>query len=221
MRKGLFAICLSLVVAIALIAFLVPSCVSVATPLDASIEFVSWTINGTQVPPGTYFVGPNTIIDVEYAVHVDGAPGAVVTVNETSWLLIHYVSGVEDVVWLHVVNAPGAVSMSPPATKLHQMTIVDEEYAEPGTSIPLSKGVPVYLGVETVWELVICNNYTNSINWLLHMPLNGAEVLFDLQTVGGNFTVTAWSQVDLVGDVNPANNSTGWSPPLILIVDVK
>ena len=186
-------------------------------PLDASIVFESWTINGQQVPSGTHVIGPDTIIDVDYKVHVDGEPGEVVTVYETSLLWIHYVSGEGEVMWLHCVNAPGAVTMDPPATKKSQQCTVWGFPVYPCDEIPLWKCEPVLLDVETEWELEICTDYTKTINWL-HIPdPNGAEILFDLQAFAfGNYTLVASSCVYLEGDVNEENDCTGNSTPLYI-----
>jgi len=188
-------------------------------PLDASIVFDTWTINGVPVPPGTYYVPRSTIIDIRYKVHVDGQPGAVATVQETSWLYIHYVSGEEPSIWLHAVNSPGAVSMGPPATKVHQMTTVEGEPAPYCTYTSLLKCVPVNLGVETEWTLVVCTDYTKTINWLHIGQVTDEEVLFDLQALPGqSYTLYALSEVALEGDENPENDYTDWSPALNITV---
>lgn len=186
---------------------------------DASIEFDTWTINGQPVPPGAYEVPRSTIIDIRYKVHVDGQPGAVVTVQETSWLNIHYVSGEEPSILLHAVNAPGAVSMDPPATKRHQMTVVEGEPAPYCTYTPLLKCVPVNLGVGTEWTPVVCTDYTKTINWLHIGQVTDEEVLFDLQALPGqSYTLYSLSQVALEGDENPENDDTDWSPALNIAV---
>jgi hypothetical protein len=190
-----------------------------AAPLDASITFISWSINGTRVPPGTYTVGPNTTIDAEYAVHVSGAQGATVTVQETSWLLYHYTGGEQGMSrTLHAVNAWGAVSMNPPATKLTQMTSVGGVDAPFCTLIQAWHCEPVMLDVKTTWKLVICNNYTKTINWLgIPSPTN---ILFDdvtVPNVAANFTLnTTWSCVDVEGDVNPQNNCSTNTTALVI-----
>lgn len=186
---------------------------------DAYIGFETWTINGQPVPPGTYEVPRSTIIDIRYKVHVDGQPGDVVTVQETSWLNIHYVSGEEPSIWLHAVNAPDAVSMDPPATKVHQMTVVEGKPAPYCTYTSLLKCVPVNLGVGTEWTPVVCTHYTKTINWLHIGQVTDEEVLFDLQALPGqNYTLYALSQVALEGDENPENDYTDWSPALNITV---
>ncbi|MCJ7669211.1 MAG: hypothetical protein MUO61_01680 [Dehalococcoidia bacterium] len=184
-----------------------------ASPLDASTTFVSWTINGVQVPPGVYLVHPNDIIDVEYKVHASGAQGATVTVKETSWLQVHYTGGGPyGMVTIHAVNAWGAVSMNPPATKLSQMTTIEGVPAPYCTTVIAYECEPVKLDVETEWKLVICNNYTKSINWL-SFP-SAPNILFDLQVPepiagAGTYNLTAWSCVDLDRDTDPSNDCTG------------
>jgi len=42
------------------------------TYVDASVEFLYWTINGTQVAPGWNPVGPGAIIDAHFKKHVSG-----------------------------------------------------------------------------------------------------------------------------------------------------
>lgn len=190
-----------------------------AAPLDASITFISWSINGTRVPPGTYTVGRNTTIDAEYAVHVSGAQGATVTVQETSWLVYHYTGGEPGMSrTLHAVNAWGAVTINPPAAKLSQMTSVEGVDAPYCTMITAWHCEPVKLDVKTTWKLVICNNYTKTINWL-GIP-SPANILFDdvtLPSVADNFTlVTTWSCVTLEGDINPLNDCSTNTTPLVI-----
>jgi len=193
-----------------------------AAPLDASTTFVSWTINGQQVPPGVHIVHPNDIIDVEYQVHASGAQGATVTVQETSWLSVHYQGGGEyGNVTIHAVNAWGAVSMNPPATKLSQMTSIEGVDAPYCTKVTAWQCEPVKLDVKTTWKLVICNNYTKSINWL-SFP-SAENILFDLQVppevpFGGTYNLIAWSCVSLDGDANPQNDCTGNSTLTITLM---
>lgn len=192
-----------------------------AAPLDASIQFVSWTINGTPILPGPvpYPVHPNDIIDVEYQVHASGAQGATVTVKETSWLSVHYQGQASYMsVTIHAVNAWGAVSMNPPATKLSQMTTIEGNPAPYCTKVTAYYCEPVKLDVETEWKLVICNNYTKTINWLSFPSAD--NILFDLQATepAGIYALTAWSCVDLDGDGNPQNDCTGNSTLNIVLV---
>jgi hypothetical protein len=197
----------------------------VAHPLDASTTFISWTINGTLIQPSQvpYPVHPNDIIDVEYQVHVSGAQGAHVTVKETSWLSFHYQGGGQYMsVTIHAVNAWAAVSMNPPATKLSQMTTIEGVDAPYCTKVVAYQCEPVKLDVETEWKQVICTNYTKSINWLSFPSAD--NILFDLQFLpeqvpfGGIYALTAWSCIDLEGDVNSQNDCTGNSTLTITLV---
>jgi hypothetical protein len=192
------------------------------TPLDASIVFETWTINGEPVDPGIHLVPPDTIIDIRYKEHVDGPEGAVVTVYQTCWLTIHYVEGEDEMIWLHAVNADGAVFMDPPANKLYQMTTVEGVDAPYCTEVPLFKCEPVKLDVEIEWELVICTDYTKTINWLHFPEVNGQPVLFDILplTPGPDriFDLTSWACVELEGDVNPDNDCTEPCPTLTIVV---
>ena len=191
-------------------------------PLDASIVFDTWTINGVPVDPGTHFVPPDTIIDIRYKEHVDGEEGEVVTVYQTCWLRIHYVEGEDEVIWLHAVNADGAVFMDPPATKLYQMTTVEGVDAPYCTEVPLFKCEPVNLDVEIEWELEICTDYTKTINWLHFPEANGAPILFDILPLFPGpdrvFDLTSWGCVELEGDVNPENDCTDPCPVLTIVI---
>ena len=191
-------------------------------PLDASIVFDTWTINGVPVDPGTHFVPPDTIIDIRYKEHVDGEEGEVVTVYQTCWLTIHYVEGEEEVIWLHAVNADGAVFMDPPATKVDQMTTVEGVDAPYCTEVPLYKCDPVDLDVEIEWELEICTDYTKTINWFHFPEVNGEQVLFDILPLlpGPDriFDLTSWACVELEGDVNPDNDCTDPCPVLTIVI---
>jgi len=189
-------------------------------PLDASIVFDTWTINGEPVDPGIHHVPPDTIIDIRYKEHVDGEQGQVVTVYQTCWLTIHYVEGPEEIIWLHAVNAGGAVFMDPPATKLYQMTTIEGEDAPYCTEVPLFKCVSVKLDVEIEWELEICTDYTKTINWLHFPEVNGAPVLFDIPPapLGTTFDLTSWACVELEGDVDPTNDCTDPCPVLTIVI---
>ena len=184
-------------------------------PLDASIEFETWTINGQPVPPGTYEVTLNTVIDIRYKEHVSGEEDAVVTVHQTNWLSFHY-KGQYEGTWLHAVNCPHAVSMSPPADILSQMTSVEGQDAPYCTEIWGRHCEPIKLDVEIVSEQVVCVNYTKTINWL-GIPSPG-EVLFDVYaSEGDTFTLTSMACVELDGDENPDNDCTDWCPELNIV----
>ena len=189
-------------------------------PLGATIEFETWTINGEPVDPGIHFVPPDTIIDIEYKEHIEGPAGEVVTVYQTAWLVIHYVEGEGEVVWLHAVNADGAVFMDPPATKLYQMTTVEGVDAPYCTEVPLWKCDPVKLDVEIEWELEICTDYTKTINWLHFAEVNGAPVLFDILPLppGTTFTLVSWARLELEGDAGPIIVETEPCPTLTIVI---
>jgi hypothetical protein len=192
-----------------------------ASPLDASATFKSWTINGVEVPPGVYVVGPNTIIDAEYIEHVSGATGAPVTVHQTSWLQVHNIGiegGPGPTITLHVLNGLGAVSMNPPATVSNQKCTVEGLPVSPCDMISLYYCEPVNLDVEVDLKLVVCNNYTKTINWLgIPSPTN---ILFDVTgplLAGQSLNMTSYACVDLEGDTDPSNDCTVASPTLTII----
>jgi len=194
--------------------------VTPVTPLDASIEFKSWTINGVEVPPGTYTVYPNDIIDVEYTEHMYG-PAGNVTVHQTSWLQVHNI-GFEGEpgpsIWLHVLNEPGAVSMKPPAMGSNQQCTVEGVPVSPCHEIELKYCIPVWLDVEIDWNLEICTDYTKTINWL-SFP-SGHPILFDIPAgllVGQSLNMTSYACVYLDGDTDPSNDCTVASPTLTII----
>jgi hypothetical protein len=202
---------------------------------DASIEFKTWTIDGQPVSPGTYQVPPGTIIDIEYEEHVSGEEDAVVTVFETNWLRFHYQGSAEGT-WIHAVNHPASVTMNPSADKLYQMTTIEGQDAPYCTEQWVWYCEPIDLDVETEWELVVCVDYTKSINWLgirsstpviLQDGLH-EEVLFEIYPPEQQFvlngpmpeiiTLTARGCVEMDGvvDENPDNDCTDWAPDLTI-----
>jgi hypothetical protein len=190
------------------------------TPLNASIAFKSWTINGVEVPPGTYTVYPNDIIDVEYTEHMYG-PAGNVTVHQTSWLKVHnigYEGEPGPSIWLHVLNEPGAVTMKPPAMGSNQQCTVGGLPVSPCDEIELKYCIPVWLDVEIDWELEICTDYTKTINWL-SFP-SGHPILFDIPAgllAGQSLNMTSYACVDLDGDTDPSDDCTTASPTLTII----
>jgi hypothetical protein len=206
------------------------------TPVDVDIEvhFKTWTHNGVPIPPQVtwVFVAPGDWIDVEYEEHVSGETGAHVTVHQTSWLSVHNIGwyGEEPQgapVTLHVVNAPGAVKMSPPpADKSNQQATVEGVPVQPCANVVLPFCEPVKLDVEVDWELVVCNNYTKTINWIGFNPPGiqslfvGADVLFESMDdfyTGVTFNLTAKACVEPgegFEDTDPANDCTDWAPTL-------
>jgi hypothetical protein len=177
-------------------------------------------------------VGPGDWIDIEYKEHVSGGTeGEVVTVHQTSWLLVHNTGEggllvTPPSIWLHVVNAPGAVSMDPPAEgKSNQQATLNGQPVNPCDEIELPYCEVVELDVEVDWELKICTNYTKTINWIgfggagpITLVLNGAEVIFEVTVIdpifGGCLTLTSTACVDVEGDENQENDCTDPSPPL-------
>jgi hypothetical protein len=207
------------------------------THVDASVEFVTWSINGTPVPPGWHLVGPGAIIDVRFKKHVSGAEeGAEVTVDQTDKLVFHN-NGVEGEpgggpIKLHCVNAWGAVTTDPDSDKLSQQATVDGDPVSPCYTLTLPEYCDeVTLDVETSWEQKICTNYTKNINWVGIRPPGGWSILAEGNVVfeiegplmpGQTFDLIAWACVE-VGegfiDDDPDNNCTDplLCPPLILI----
>ena len=187
-----------------------------AQPLNAEVKFDTWTINGVPVAPGPHTIGPNTIIDIKYTEHVSGATGAHVNVKQTNWLSFHYL-GPNEWTSLHVVNALGAVTMSPSADKLSQQATVGGSPVSKCDPIEVIKCTPVMLDVETEWKLVVCNNYTKSINWIgFPSPEN---ILFDCELFslpGESLNLTARACVELDHDADPGDDCTGWCPVLTI-----
>lgn len=193
---------------------------------DASIEFVSWTIDGQFVAPNKpeefYWVSEGSIIGVCYQQLVTGCQGKVVKVKEDSGLWTHYVDGVPAGGTLRVDNDICAVNKTPePVEKVSQVASFNGTPVEPGTDHILWRCEPRLLGVETVWLLEKCTNYTNTINWLRYA---GGEscALFELLPMGWGifeFTLDSYASVELVGDedVDPGNNYAE-SPPLYIRV---
>ncbi len=189
-----------------------------ASPLDAYIVFESWTINGVEVAPGPHTVHSGDIIDIEYTEHVSGATGAFVTVHQTNWLSFHYL-GPGEWTTLHVVNADGAVKMSPSsAKKLSQQCTVEGVDKYPCDYIEVIKCHPVKLDVETSWKEVVCTTYTKTINWIGFPSPN--DILFDpyQALAGDSFNLTAMACVHLADyeDANPSNDCTDWCSNLTI-----
>jgi hypothetical protein len=206
------------------------------TPMDASVTFKTWTHNGVPIPEEQTWilVYPDDWIDIEYEEHVSGEEDAHVKVHQTSWLEVHNIGwyGEEPggaTVNLHVVNAPGAVKMDPPAAdKSNQQATVNGDPVEVCSLVPLPYCVKVKLDVEVDWELVVCNNYTKTINWIGFNPGGGepmilqsaSDVVFetwdDLYS-GVTFTLTSKACLEPgegFEDTNPSNDCTDWCPAL-------
>jgi len=205
-------------------------------PMDAEVYFKSWTHNGVPIPEEQtwIFVYPGDWIDIEYEEHVSGEEDAHVKVHQTSWLEVHNIGwyGEEPggaTVNLHVVNAPGAVSMDPPAAdKSNQQATVNGDPVDVCSLVPLPYCDKVKLDVEVDWELVVCNNYTKTINWIGFNPGGGvpmilqsaSDVVFETWNDlydGVTFTLTSKACLEPgegFEDTNPDNDCTDWCPAL-------
>jgi len=191
--------------------------VTPAPSYDASISFVTWTINGVPVPPGVHPLPPNSYIDIEYEEHVDGPEvGELVAVDQVCWLQVHLIAG-DEPLWLHVVNADAAVKQDPPATKTYQDCTVFGTPVYPCDEVPLYICEPVTLDVEVGWEKAVCTNYTKTINWL-GFP-SPPDILFDAWTAtpGTVLNLTARGCIYVEGDTNPDNDCTDWCSTLQII----
>jgi hypothetical protein len=188
------------------------------TEVDAYVKFLHWSHNGTPLPeplPPVVWIAKGDWIDAEYEEHVSGEEeGAVVTVHQTSWLQVHNTgsegSGIGESIWLHCINAPGAVTMDPPAeSKSNQQCTVEGNPVSPCDEVELKVCQPVNLDMEVDWELKICTNYTKNINWIGYPSPD--EILFDAALVPAWHTVTLVSYACVeVGegfeDTNPDND---------------
>jgi hypothetical protein len=202
---------------------------------DAGIVFVSWTINGQYVEPNTeetaYNVTYHDIIGVVYEQHVAGCEGYNVTINEMSELQIHCLKEEGEPLLLYVFNDPCAVAKTPPPLeKVSQVPSFNGTPVEQGMTFELWPCEPALLDVETVWQLEKCTSYNKTIDWL---HIGECEeppccVLFDLWFEDLRpllipeplvFQLETCASVELVDDVdvNPENNSTGWSNPILYI----
>jgi hypothetical protein len=200
------------------------------TQVDASVTFLTWSINGTPVPPGTYWVTEDTIIDAEYQEHVGGNnTGQPVTVHQTNQITVHNI-GIEGepgptITW-HVVNAPGAVSTSPPSTVSNQTATLEGNPVPVCTLIPLPYCEDVHLDAECDVDQQVGNTWTKKINWV-KIPkgvviLDAGDALFDFVTPVPPFqmfTLVTSACIE-VGegfvDMDPDNNCCADSPMLTI-----
>lgn len=205
---------------------------------DASIEFLTWTINGEPVAPNTieepYEVYLGDVINVNYKPHVDGCEGEVVTVNETSELLIHWVNsdGEVDEPSVHVANNWCAVVKEPEPEKLSQRPSFNGEPVEYCQEFYLPYCENVTLDVETSWQLGTYTDYIKTINWLYigecgpQTPCCAlfellGEVYVDMNPLvisGYVFELESHASIKLVEDmdVNPDNDHS-WNNPALYI----
>jgi len=187
--------------------------------VDASITWVSWTIDGVEVPPGSYTVYPPTIIDCEYDVFVAGTYCETVNVTASFVLPYHYGGPNEFKSW-HVANAPGSISTIPPGTIWSQDATVNGVVHPICYSFDVLKCQTVTLDAHIKIELHKGTNYRVKINWLGYRGSGPDNILFDnlIEWAG------VWGISDMVtsgcvyvdGDVNPANDCSGDSPMLYI-----
>jgi len=195
---------------------------------DASIEFTTWTINGVPVQASAvYEVSPCDIIDAHFHQKVNGCVGHNATVNETSSLGFWYADGPTETVNITIANDWCALNKTPePLDKLSQLFFVEDYQTPipPGTSGPIPKESGLSVRVKTSWLLEKQEEYTKTVNWLGFSQCEPEQcVLVDLTSLQPGsylFWMTVWAEVALVGDVNPANNLTGYSDPIYLNVTV-
>ena len=198
--------------------------VTPVTLVDASVTFLTWSINGTPVPPGTYWITKGTIIDAKYTEHVSGNDtGAPVTVHQTSWLTVHNTgiegSGEGPSMWLHCVNGAGAVTTDPPSDVSNQQCTVEGNPVEPCDEIELVVCQPVNLDVEVDLTLNVCTSYTKTINWIGYP--SPTDILYDVTVVAAFQTVTlvSWACVEVgegFEDTNHDNDCCVASPPITI-----
>ena len=215
---------------------------------DASIDFLTWTINGEPVEPNgpddPYYVTCGAIIDVHFKQHVAGCEGVEVSLVEYSWFELYHTGGYIDLFDLHVLNEDGAVVKTPdlldPIEPSDQnlwlwqdMERIPVEFCDwfyfealepcedPATCDPL------VMELETVWTLEKCTDYEKTINWLrigeCLEPVAPIPVLFEAFFDAMdplNFTLVSRAEVELLDDedANPDNNFAE-SPPLYLVFE--
>jgi len=193
------------------------------TPVDASITWVSWTINGAQVPPGSYTIYPPTIIDCEYEVVINGTYCESVNVTVSLNLTYHYGGPGEFKSW-HVCNAPGSVYTIPPGTISSQNASVDGVVRPPCYKFDALKCQNVTLGVTFTHEAHKGTTYKYKVNWLRYNASEADDAIFDnllewiewgAGIVGISDMVTS-ACVYVDGDVDPTNDCCGDSPMLYI-----
>jgi hypothetical protein len=208
--------------------------------VDASVQFVTWTIDGVPVPPGWYPINPGTVVDAQYEEVVAGnQTGQEVRVKETLYTKYHN-QGYEGMPGpdriLHVVNAWGAVWANPPfEEKLSQTATVGGVAVTPCTNIvcPFCETITLDVEIETVQK--VGTNYTKSVNWIRFNPGGGGggepmwvrlddgdgEIFEDVAPwIGGEqFTLVTWACIE-VGpgfvDTNGDNNCCPESPQITI-----
>ena len=216
---------------------------------DAWIDLppLPWTANEVPIQSDYYDAFPCDVIDVHFLQGVYGCQNYTVAVNETSWLMIHFIDYYDDLlgiyiepfgpVKLHVYNDDCAVDKTaePPALadKVSQHTSLNGEYINPDAEpIVLVQCVETWLDVETIWTLVKEVDYLKSINWFgISMPGFGEPhdcVLFELEVpwslgLGGtyHFQLQASAALELMDDEDKdEGNNNVMTTVLDLYVDV-
>jgi len=207
-------------------------------PVNASIQFETWTINGTPVPPGFYIVGPGTVIDAKYSEVVAGNnTGQPVKVKETLMTTYHW-KGIEGeqgaAKSLHVVNAWGAVWGEPPfEKKLSQQATFNGQPVDPCTKVQCPWCEPQTLDVEIETVQKVGTNYTKNVNWIRFKPPQGLtqimqggldEVVFEDDNLpfanGETFDMTAWACIEVEAggvDTDPLDDCCAASPPISIM----
>jgi hypothetical protein len=216
--------------------------VTPAMPVDASIEFDTWTINGTPVPPtpfgpGTFWwINEDTVVDAHYKVQVGGNnTGKPVTLHETMTITAHNVGpegeGNPDtppIVW-HVINGLGAVQTDPPLDVSNQVATHEGNPVPFCTDIPLPWCEPVNLDVECDVETEVGANFTKKVNWVRNpkgVNITEGLAMWD-DSVFEIDTIQAWTVFTLVTtaceevgegfvDTDPLNNCSGDSPMIFI-----
>jgi hypothetical protein len=202
----------------AVVLFLVVGDTAKAQPFpQPEVEFVSWTINGQRVPPGTYRVPVSTIIDAEYTQHmplIAGLPSLVQAV-EFSAIRVHYLGPKRSMRW-HVVCHPNAVIKAPqPPRKKFQVCTLDGQVVPRSTVFETLKSRPRIFDVLTAWQLQRSVTYTKRINWIHVGQVTDEEVGFDLQQGDGAVELEACISV-VDEDTGEAGVACG--PPITLEV---
>lgn len=204
---------------------------------DASIDFLTWTINGEPHEPNDpetpYYVTCGDIIDVHFKQHVAACEGVEVELIEYSQLDLYHTEGFIDWFGLHVLDDWDAVVKTPdPIEKVYQ-----DLYGE-GYSVGYCDWINMYdvepcppqncwpweFSMETGWLLEACTDYEKTINAFrlgeCLDPEDPIPVLFEVFLDAMDpvdFTLVAAAEVFLeFEDVDPDNNYTE-SPPLYLV----
>ena len=190
---------------------------------DASITFVSWSIDGQQVDPGPYTVYPPTTIDAEYDVFVAGNSSEWVTVNATFKVVKHYKGENEYQSW-HVANAPGSVSTTPPAQNLTHDASVNGVVHPICYDFDVPKCEPVTFDVVVSFKIRKGTNHRTKINWFGYRGSGPDDIIFDTDSGragvwGMDDVVTTWGCVYVEGDVDPTNDCSSNSSMLSIIYD--